>query len=59
MYLCNKDMAKKTLLPEERKIKIGISLDRELYEYMELITKNKSKFIETLIRIEYTKYTQL
>jgi hypothetical protein len=46
-------MSKKPLPLEERKIKIGISIDRELDSYLEIITKNKSKFIENLIRINY------
>lgn len=47
------NMSKKPLPLEERKIKIGISIDRELDSYLEIITKNKSKFIENLIRINY------
>lgn len=46
-------MSKKQLPLEERKIKIGISIDRQLDNYLETITNNKSKFIENLIRIEY------
>jgi hypothetical protein len=48
-------MSKKSLPIEERKIKIGISLDRELNTYLETITNNKSKFIEGLIRKESIK----
>ena len=46
-------MSKKPLPLEDRKIKIGISIDRQLDSYLETITNNKSKFIEKLIRIEY------
>jgi hypothetical protein len=48
-------MSKKTLPLEERKIKIGISIDKELNTYIESITNNKSKFIAELIRVEYNK----
>ena len=48
-------MSKKRLPLEERKIKIGISIDRNLDDYLETVTNNKSKFIEELIRIKYNK----
>jgi hypothetical protein len=48
-------MSKKPLPPEERKIKIGITIDRKLDIYLESITNNKSKFIEDLIRTKYNK----
>lgn len=48
-------MSKKPLPLEERKVKIGITIDRELNIYLESITNNKSKFIETLIRAKHKK----
>lgn len=50
-------MGKKALPPEELKIKMSISLDRELVNYMKKITNNKSKFIEQLLRDYYNKNT--
>lgn len=48
-------MSKKKLQPEERKIKLSISIDNLIYKNMNLITNNRSKFIEELIR-EYLNY---
>jgi hypothetical protein len=43
-------MSKKSLPLEERKIKIGISIDRGIHKKIENITNNKSKFIENIIK---------
>jgi hypothetical protein len=46
----------RTKLPElERKVKIGISINRELNELIDKTTHNKSKFIEELIIKHFKK----
>ena len=48
-------MSRKTLPLEERKVKIGISLDRKLNDILENKIYNKSKYIEELIRKDLKK----
>ncbi len=47
-------MARPKMKQEEKKTKLGISISREIKDKIELITNNKSKFIEDLIT-EYFK----
>lgn len=42
-------MARPKLKQEDRKTKLGISISREIKDKIELVTTNKSKFIEDLI----------
>jgi len=42
-------MARPKLKLEEQKTKLGISISREIKDKIELVTNNKSKFIEDLI----------
>lgn len=48
-------MSKKKLPENERKVKIGISLDPKLNELIDKATNNKSKFIESLIKLYFNK----
>ena len=43
-------MARPKLLKEEKKIKVSITLSKEINLKLEILTKNKSKFIENLIK---------
>lgn len=45
-------MSKKTLPLEERKIKISITIDRNLNSKLEDKTNNKSRYIEELLNKE-------
>jgi len=47
-------MARPKMKKEDRKTKLGISISKEIKNRIELITSNKSRFIEDLI-IEYFK----
>jgi hypothetical protein len=56
-------MSKKQLKPEERKMKFSISIDRNLFDQINSIHSNKSKYIEKLIdqdlnKINYGKTTK-
>jgi hypothetical protein len=42
-------MARPKLKQEDKKTKLGISISREVKDKIELVTTNKSKFIEDLI----------
>lgn len=48
-------MSKKQLKPEERKVKFSISIDRNLFDQINLIYSNKSKYIEKLIDQDLNK----
>jgi hypothetical protein len=43
-------MGRPKLKKEEKKIKVSITLDNEMYEFLSKVTSNKSKFIEELIK---------
>jgi hypothetical protein len=43
-------MARPKLLQEEKKIKLSITLSKEINLKLEKLTNNKSKFIEDLIK---------
>lgn len=47
-------MARPKMKTEEKKTKLGISISNEIKDKLELITNNKSKFIEDLL-IRYFK----
>jgi len=47
-------MARPRMKSEEKKTKLGISISRSVKDKIELITNNKSKFIEDLI-LKYFK----
>jgi hypothetical protein len=43
-------MARPKLKEEEKKIRLGVTISRELSNKIELETSNKSKFIEELLK---------
>ena len=47
-------MARPKMKQQDKKTKLGISISKEIKNKLEIITNNKSKFIENLI-IEYFK----
>ena len=47
-------MSKKEIPVEERKVKLSITIDRELNEKLKNNTNNKSKFIEDLLKEKLT-----
>jgi hypothetical protein len=48
-------MSKKELTPEERKIKLSITIDPLLFNKMDKLVNNKSKYIENLLRLDLIK----
>ena len=42
-------MGRKKLNVEDKKVKFTISINRNLYKKISLITKNKSKYIESIL----------
>ena len=48
-------MARPTKLEEDRKVKFGISLDRDLFDRMVKEKTNKSRLLEKLLREYYGK----
>ena len=49
-------MARPKLNEEEKKVKLGITISKDLLESIEKVTNNKSKFIDSLIREYMTQY---
>jgi|LakMenEpi03Aug12_release.lakeMendotaPanAssembly.Ray.scaffolds.fasta_scaffold1690510_1 hypothetical protein len=48
-------MGRPKLQEKDKKAKLGITIDRELDELMDIETSNKSKFIENLIEQYFNK----
>tara|TARA_Y100000389_G_C17371096_1_gene469073 strand:+ start:77 stop:244 length:168 start_codon:yes stop_codon:yes gene_type:complete len=49
-------MARPKLKEEDKKVKLGITISKDLIESIEKITNNKSKFIDSIIREYIAKY---
>jgi hypothetical protein len=53
IFIINKHiMSRPKLKEEDKKIRLGVTISRELYKKIDLETNNKSEFIEKLL----TKY---
>ena len=51
-------MSRPFLKPEEKKVKLGITISRELNDKIELETSNKSNFIENLVEKYFKNKTK-
>ncbi len=50
-------MSRKKLPPNEKKVKLSISIDNAMNTKLIKLTNNKSKFIEKLLMVELAKYS--
>lgn len=48
-------MSKKELLPEERKVKFSVTIDPTIFNKLNELVSNKSKYVEELIRKDLKK----
>jgi hypothetical protein len=55
IYIKNIIMGRPKLQEKDKKTKLGITINRELDELMDIETSNKSKFIENLIEQYFNK----
>ncbi len=55
IYVKNIIMGRPKLQEKDKKAKLGITINRELDELMDIETSNKSKFIENLIEQYFNK----